>query len=94
MGYFVSLVLFSDVKITKMKTTKKSKGKLLTTRRITVCNKILEARKYNPIITLTGKWLGESGFRAGDKLALKVYEKRIVIEIEIPREEFYKETQY
>ena len=34
----------------------------------------------------------ESRFRAGDKLALKVYEKKIIVEIEMPREEFYKEN--
>ncbi|MCL1665122.1 type I toxin-antitoxin system SymE family toxin [Elizabethkingia ursingii] len=73
-----------------------SKDKLLEIRRITVCRKILEKRNnfggYNPLITLTGKWLWESGFRGGDKLALKVYKKRIIIEIEMSGEEFYKDT--
>ncbi|MCT3801860.1 SymE family type I addiction module toxin [Sphingobacterium spiritivorum] len=72
-----------------------SKDKLLETRRITVCRKVLEKRNsfgsYNPVITLTGKWLWESGFKGGDKLALKVYEKKIVIEIEMSGEEFYKD---
>ncbi|MGY5254934.1 SymE family type I addiction module toxin [Sphingobacterium spiritivorum] len=74
----------------------RNKGKLLETRRITVCRKVLEKRndygRYNPVITLTGKWLWESGFKGGDKLALKVYEKRIVIEIEMSGEEFYKDV--
>ncbi|TDS12311.1 SymE family type I addiction module toxin [Sphingobacterium paludis] len=37
---------------------------------------------YNPVITLTGKWLGDCGFKRGDALTLKVYQKKIIIEIE------------
>ncbi|HAY3537138.1 TPA: type I toxin-antitoxin system SymE family toxin [Elizabethkingia anophelis] len=60
-------------------------------RKITVCRKVFSSSNYHPIITICGKWLKKSGFRAGDKLALKVYEKKIIVEIEMPREEFYKE---
>ncbi|HRB71192.1 SymE family type I addiction module toxin [Flavobacterium sp. WV_118_3] len=73
----------------------KSKGTLLGIRRITVCRNILSKRNYygnyNPKFTLTGKWLWECGFKGGDKLRVSVYHKKIVIEIEIPREEFYKD---
>ncbi|PSD44231.1 hypothetical protein C7E23_03135 [Elizabethkingia anophelis] len=60
--------------------------------KITVCRKVSSFQNYHPIITICGKWLKKSGFRAGDKLALKVYEKKIIVEIEMPREEFYKEN--
>jgi len=43
---------------------------------------------YNPAITLTGKWLSECGFTYGDKLTLKVYRKKIVIERASSNEEF------
>lgn len=64
-------------------------------RRITVCRNGIDKPhcygSYNPKFTLTGKWLWESGFKAGDKLALKVYDKKIVIEVDIPAEVFYAE---
>ncbi|OPB95399.1 SymE family type I addiction module toxin [Elizabethkingia occulta] len=75
-----------------MKNANRNKGKLLEIRKITVCRKVVGPWRYHPIITICGKWLKKSGFRAGDKLALKVYEKRIIVEIEMPREEFYKEN--
>ncbi|WP_407535318.1 SymE family type I addiction module toxin [Elizabethkingia miricola] len=74
-----------------MKNANRNKGKLLEIRKITVCRKVFNSYNYHPIITICGKWLKKSGFRAGDKLALKVYEKKIIVEIEMPREEFYKE---
>ncbi|HFK5553969.1 TPA: SymE family type I addiction module toxin [Elizabethkingia anophelis] len=75
-----------------MKNAERNKGKLLEIRKITVCRKVFSSYNYHPIITICGKWLKKSGFRAGDKLALKVYEKKIIVEIEMPREEFYKEN--
>ncbi|WP_337085502.1 SymE family type I addiction module toxin [Elizabethkingia anophelis] len=75
-----------------MKNAGRNKGKLLEIRKITVCRKVFSSYNYHPIITICGKWLKKSGFRAGDKLALKVYEKKIIVEIEMPREEFYKEN--
>lgn len=74
-----------------MKNADRNKGKLLEICKITVCRKVFSSYNYHPIITICGKWLKKSGFRAGDKLALKVYEKKIIVEIEMPREEFYKE---
>ncbi|MET7036909.1 SymE family type I addiction module toxin [Elizabethkingia miricola] len=74
-----------------MKNANRNKGKLLEIRKITVCRKVFSSYNYHPIIMICGKWLKKSGFRAGDKLALKVYEKKIIVEIEMPREEFYKE---
>ncbi|MDV2446192.1 hypothetical protein CMU93_04275 [Elizabethkingia anophelis] len=75
-----------------MKNAESNKDKLLEIRKITVCRKVFSSYNYHPIITICGKWLKKSGFRAGDKLALKVYEKKIIVEIEMPREEFYKEN--
>ncbi|MEL5901549.1 SymE family type I addiction module toxin [Elizabethkingia anophelis subsp. anophelis] len=75
-----------------MKNASRNKDKLLEIHKITVCRKVFSSYNYHPIITICGKWLKKSGFRAGDKLALKVYEKKIIVEIEMPREEFYKEN--
>lgn len=75
-----------------MKNANRNKDKLLEIRKITVCRKVFNFHNYHPIITICDKWLKKSRFRAGDKLALKVYEKKIIVEIEMPREEFYKEN--
>lgn len=75
-----------------MKNASRNKDKLLEIRKITVCRKVFSYHNYHPIITICGKWLKKSRFKAGDKLALKVYEKKIIVEIEMPREEFYKEN--
>jgi|GEM_PF-1939822 len=78
-----------------MKKSDKNEGTLLGVRRLTVCRNYVGSSTccgaYNPKFTLTGKWLRESGFKAGDKLALKVYDKKIVIEVDIPAEVFYAE---
>ncbi|MDV3947034.1 hypothetical protein CMT75_00670 [Elizabethkingia anophelis] len=58
-----------------MKNANRNKDKLLEIRKITVCRKVFSFHNYHPIITICGKWLKKSRFRAGDKLALKVYEK-------------------
>ncbi|MCT3631282.1 hypothetical protein [Elizabethkingia anophelis] len=58
-----------------MKNASRNKDKLLEIRKITVCRKVFSYHNYHPIITICGKWLKKSRFRAGDKLALKVYEK-------------------
>lgn len=60
----------------------------LPARRLTVCNKGYERRKrYNPsaifpIISLTGKWLQQSGFRGGQILKVHCENRRLVITVE------------
>lgn len=80
-----------------MKKSDKNEGTLLGVRRLTVCRNGIDKPhcygSYNPKFTLTGKWLWESGFKAGDKLALKVYDKKIVIEVDVPAEVFYAEPE-
>jgi len=75
-----------------MKTVDQSNNNKLVIRHLKVCRKWAsrgwKSGGYNPAITLTGKWLGECGFKQGDKVALKVYRKRIIIELETPDDGF------
>lgn len=68
-----------------------SECKPIGLRRITVGSKVLFRGAYRPgstysKIVLMGKWLRECGFEHGEKLAVKVYPNRLVIEKEDPEE--------
>ncbi|KGE13457.1 SymE family type I addiction module toxin [Sphingobacterium deserti] len=75
-----------------MKAVDQSNNSKFVTRRLKVCRKWTSSGwkngGYNPAITLTGKWLSECGFKRGDKVAIKVYRKKIVIELETSNDEF------
>ncbi len=63
----------------------KSSKRNTKTRKLTVSRKYVASRynngRYDPKILIAGKWLTECGFKAGDKLVLKVYDKKIIIEL-------------
>jgi hypothetical protein len=53
------------------------------TRRMTVCNKSFERQTSNnvhfPVIRLCGKWLQDSGFRAGHTIDITCEDDKIII---------------
>jgi len=63
-----------------------SKDTLINTRRLTVHRILLEGRynrkEYYSKILLQGKWVRNCGFEPEDKLSIRVYKGRIVIEKE------------
>ncbi|MCL1665121.1 type I toxin-antitoxin system SymE family toxin [Elizabethkingia ursingii] len=77
-----------STKKTSSEKQNESKVKPLEIRRLTVSGVIVNEgyRKddYASRILLFGKWVRKCGFEAQDKLTVWIYEKRIVIEKEVP----------
>ncbi|AQX06510.1 type I addiction module toxin, SymE family [Elizabethkingia meningoseptica] len=57
---------------------------LLETRRLIVCRTKLSAYDYYSKINIMGKWVRKCGFEPGERLSVKVYKNRIIIEKEEP----------